>query len=77
MTAAILAPLGTLPFLATLWLLIVLGAKLLEESGGKIAAALKGMPPKPANDVGVRCRTRSASRAPATIRASVEWRAAA
>jgi hypothetical protein len=57
--------------------LIVLGAKLLEESGGKIAAALKGMPPKSANDLGVRCRTRTANRAPATIRASVEWRAAA
>ena len=34
--------LGTLPFLATLWLLVVLGAKVLEESGAKIAAALKG-----------------------------------
>ena len=36
------AVLGTLPFLATLWLLVVLGAAILEESGGKIAAALKG-----------------------------------
>lgn len=34
--------LGTLPFLATLSLLVVLGAKVLEESGAKIAAALKG-----------------------------------
>jgi hypothetical protein len=41
MTAAI----GTLPFLATLWLLVVLGARVLEESGVKIAAALKGKPP--------------------------------
>jgi hypothetical protein len=38
------ALLGTLPFLATLWLLVVLGAKVLEESGAKIAAALKGAP---------------------------------
>lgn len=38
------ALLGTLPFLATLWLLVVLGAKVLEESGDKIAAALKGVP---------------------------------
>jgi hypothetical protein len=38
------AALGTLPFLATLWLLLVLGAKVLEESGAKIAAALKGRP---------------------------------
>ena len=37
-----LAALGTLPFLATLWLLTVLGARILEESGAKIAAALKG-----------------------------------
>jgi hypothetical protein len=37
-----IAALGTLPFLATLWLLIVLGASTLEESGAKIAAALKG-----------------------------------
>ena len=77
MTAAILAPLGTLPFLATLWLLIVLGAKLLEESGGKIAAALKGMPRQPANDIGVRCQIRTRNRASAPIRSNVEWRAAA
>lgn len=38
------AALGTLPFLATLWLLVVLGASVLEESGAKIAAALKGIP---------------------------------
>lgn len=38
------AVLGTLPFLATLWLLVVLGAAVLEESGAKIAAALKGEP---------------------------------
>lgn len=37
-----IAALGTLPFLATLWLLAVLGAAILEESGAKIAAALKG-----------------------------------
>jgi hypothetical protein len=36
------AVVGTLPFLATLWLLVVLGAAVLEESGAKIAAALKG-----------------------------------
>jgi hypothetical protein len=38
------AALGTLPFLATLWLLVVLGARVLEESGARIAAALKGQP---------------------------------
>lgn len=36
------AVLGTLPFLATLWLLVVVGSAVLEESGAKIAAALRG-----------------------------------
>jgi hypothetical protein len=40
-----IAALGTLPFLATLWLLVVVGAAVLEESGAKIAAALKGEAP--------------------------------
>ena len=70
-----IAALGSLPFLATLWLLVVLGAKVLEESGAKIAAALKGVPQLPANDVGVRRRTRNRVRIP--MRATVEWRAAA
>ena len=39
-----IAALGTLAFLATLWLLVVVGAAVLEESGAKIAAALKGEP---------------------------------
>jgi len=37
-----IAAFGTLVFLATLWLLVVAGAAMLEESGEKIAAALKG-----------------------------------
>jgi hypothetical protein len=37
-----IAALGTLSFLATLWLLVVLGAAVLQESGARIAAALKG-----------------------------------
>ena len=69
------AALGTLPFLATLWLLAVLGARILEESGAKIAAALKGSPHKPANDIGVRCRNHSRVEPPSCARA--EWRAAA
>jgi hypothetical protein len=40
-----IAALGTLAFLATLWLLVVVGAAVLEESGAKIAAALKGVRP--------------------------------
>ena len=39
-----IAALGTLAFLATLWLLVVVGAAVLEESGAKIAAALRGKP---------------------------------
>ena len=34
--------LATVTFLATLWFLVVVGAAVLEESGAKIAAALKG-----------------------------------
>jgi hypothetical protein len=42
-----IAALSTLPFLGTLWLLVVLGATVLEESGAKIAAALKGETAQP------------------------------
>lgn len=53
-----IAALGTLPFLATLWLLVVLGARILEESGAKIAAALKGetAPEPPVMQMRVRVR---------------------
>ena len=37
-----MAALGTLAFLTTLWLIVVVGAAVLEESGAKIGAALKG-----------------------------------
>jgi len=71
-----IAALGTLPFLATLWLLVVVGAKQLEESGAKIAAALKGKPlAQPRTRAALRCQTRSRIQRP--ICASVEWRAAA
>ena len=55
------AILGTLPFLATLWLLVVLGAAILEESGGKIGAALRGQPAQ--NPVWSDCPVRHRSRA--------------
>jgi hypothetical protein len=56
-----IAALGTLPFLATLWLLVVLGVRILEESGAKIAAALKGKPAyqEPSVRAAVRMRSRS------------------
>ena len=37
-----LAPLATLAFLATLWLVVTIGAAMLISSGRKIVMALKG-----------------------------------
>ena len=76
MIAALLAPLGTLVFVATLWLLVVVGAALLEESGAKIAAALKGQPAL-ASIASVRVRVRSRPRLQQPVRVSAAWRAAA
>ena len=70
-----IAALATLVFLATLWLLMVVGAAVLEESGVRIAAALKGEPIKPAAIVRVRGRLRP--RLPRPTRAEARWRAAA
>jgi hypothetical protein len=70
------ALIGTLPFLATLWLLVVLGAAVLEESGAKIAAALKGEPlkqpssPAVARRVRVRLESQEVRRATAPLRAA-------
>jgi hypothetical protein len=72
---AMIAALGTLAFLVTLWMLVVVGAAVLEESGAKIAAALKGKVPHQPAVVPVRVRTRSRLQQP--IRASVKLRAAA
>jgi hypothetical protein len=70
-----IAPLGTLVFLATIWLLVVLGASVLEASGTKIAAALKGKPPHNPSFAPIRMRVRYRLQRP--MRASAEWRAAA
>ena len=70
-----IAALGTLPFLATLWLLVVLGASVLEESGAKIAAALKGKPCDPPVSKSTRLRMRLRTRQP--MRAVPQLRAAA
>jgi hypothetical protein len=70
------AALGTLPFLATLWLLVVLGAAALEESGAKIAAALKGHSASLSGNVPpARTRSRAWQRQPERV--SPTWRAAA
>lgn len=69
------AALGALPFIATLWLLVVLGAAVLEESGAKIAAALKGKPVhrhSASPEMRVRVRWRSAVK-----RDEQRWRVAA
>jgi hypothetical protein len=72
-----IAVLGTLPFLATLWLLVVLGAAVLEESGAKIAAALKGAPKRlPSCGAGT-IRIRSRARIGTPSGPTVQWRAAA
>ena len=71
-----IAALGTLAFLATLWLLVVLGAAILEESGARIAAALEGRTLRPAAALTpVRLRARPCVRQP--TRAEPRWRAAA
>jgi len=69
------AALGTLPFLATLWLLAVLGARVLEESGAKIAAALKGKRAPMQPITSVRLRMGVGTQAP--MRAKTQLRAAA
>lgn len=70
-----MAALGTLAFLTTLWLLVVVGAATLEESGAKIAAALKGKPAGRKIAVPVRVRTRTRVQQP--MRARPRWRDAA
>ncbi len=70
-----IAALGTLAFLATLWLLVVLGAAVLEESGAKIAAALTGESVFQPAIVPVRARARLRLTSPARVQR--RWRAAA
>lgn len=43
-----IAALGTLVFLATLWMLVEVGAAVLNASGSRILAALKGQSATPA-----------------------------
>jgi len=70
-----MAALGTLVFLSTLWLLVVVGASVLEESGAKIAAALKGR--QPARQMAVAVRLRARPRLSKPMRAQPRWRDAA
>ena len=68
--------LGILAFLATLWLLAVLGAAVLEESGAKIGAALKGNSVQPTLSRPA-ARMHNRTKAVCVRRVNVEWRAAA
>lgn len=68
------AALGTLVFLVTLWMLVVVGAAVLEESGAKIAAALKG---KQARRTFAPVRMRVRYRVQRPMRATARLRAAA
>ncbi|HEX4801393.1 MAG TPA: hypothetical protein VFU91_09485 [Sphingomicrobium sp.] len=72
-----IAALGTLPFLATLWLLVVLGATVLEDSGAKIAAALKGDLGEQSSLPATLPRVRSRRQVQKLSRATPRWRAAA
>lgn len=69
------AALGTLVFLVTLWMLAVVGAAVLEESGNKIVAALKGKPRS--GQIVAHVRVRSRGRIQQPVRATARWRAAA
>jgi hypothetical protein len=73
---SMIAALGTLAFLATLWLLVVVGAAVLEESGARIAAALKGRTLQPAASL-TPMRLRARPRTRPAMRAEARWHAAA
>ena len=72
-----LATFATLVFLATLWLIARLVADMVDESGGRILAALRGQPHiVEARIPAMRVRV-SAPRRARLIRVRQQWRAAA
>jgi hypothetical protein len=71
-----IAAFATLSFLVVIWLVAVVGAAILKESGAKIAAALKGGPAAPP----IACsaaRIRMRARPPHPARLRTRLRAAA
>ena len=72
-----IAALGTLAFLTTLWLLVVVGATILEESGTKIAAALRGEAAIRTSVSFAPMRVRTRGRVQKAMLATARWRAAA
>ena len=73
-----LAPLGTLVFLVSLWLIVALAAEMFSEKGSRILAALRGEPGRdPLPLVTMRRPVRAACNARQPIRARPRLRAAA
>lgn len=73
-----LAPLATLAFLATLWLIGTLVQKTIAERGPKMVAALKGHSQLAATPTFIPVRLRVAQRSRMRpMRAAPRWRAAA
>ena len=72
-----IAALATLAFLVTLWLVAVVGLAALEESGAKIAAALKGQSPRDGATVPAMARVRTRLRVQQPMREQPRWRDAA
>ena len=75
---AMLAPLATLVFLATIWLAVTIGAEMLGTSGRKIMLALKGRSPLAEPSVRpLALRVSLRARPQRTLRAQPRFRAAA
>ena len=72
-----IAAMATLVFLATLWLLVFVGAAILEESGARIAAALKGQSATAGQRHAAYAPFRVRPRFRQPVRARPRWRAAA
>ena len=72
-----IAALATVVFLATLWMMVVVAASILEESGAKIAAALKGRLAIDIPQPTAYARVRARSRMKQPLRARPRWRDAA
>ena len=76
-----IAPLATLAFLATIWLVARIALDMVDGTGAKVMAALRGrsmiaQPPQSVRPVTVRFQPRAESvRRP--MRVQPEWRAAA
>ena len=78
---SMLAPLATLVFVATLWLIARIALESADSTGAKVLAALRGQsmlaqPPQSVRPISVRYQPRAGS-ARRPVRAQPEWRAAA